>query len=120
MNNNILKLKLWRIENVILMKIFEQNTSLIKKMESFTASNGFIIKCISNPELDYSTIYLRGDEKYDQMIATYTCIDSFQAKEKIIAYKKALEEFCSYYENKINFKKTDYIISDIEEYIIGD
>ena len=114
----MLKLKLWRIENVILMKIFKQNPLIRSKFTPFTSTNNIKICSADFPELEYNCIHLRGIPENDEMIATYSCSTADKAKEKIIDFKIALEEFVEY----CNSQKTqdkDYTISDIEQYVIG-
>lgn len=115
----MLKIKLWRIENVILMKIFEQHEWIRTMFTPFIAKNNIRICSADYPELEYNCIHLRGTPENDEMIAVYNCSNVSQAKEQIIKFKIALEEFVEHCNSK-NPKHEDYIISDIDTYMIGD
>ena len=115
----MLKIKLWRIENVILMKIFEQNSLIRKELTPFTATNGIRIRSADYPQLEYDVIYLRGVPENDQMISVFHCATPAQAKRKLDLYKEALEEFVEHCKSK-NPQNEDYVISDVETYRIGD
>lgn len=115
----MLKIKLWRIENIILMKIFKQHELIRTLFTPFTATNNIRICSADYPELEYNCIHLRGIPENDEMIAVYHCVNASQAKEQILQFKIALEEFVEHCNSK-NPQNEDYIISDIETYRIGD
>ena len=115
----MLKIKLWRIENIILMKIFKQHELIRTMFTPFTAKNNIKICSADYPELEYNCIHLRGTPENDEMIAVYHCANASQAKEQIIKFKIALEEFIEYCTSQ-NPENEDYTISDIDTYMIGD
>ena len=114
----MLKIKLWRIENVILLKIFEQDFLIRNEFTPFISTNNIKICSADYPELEFNCIHLRGIPENDEMIATYSCSTADNAKRKIIDFKLALEEFVEYC-NSQKTQNKDYTISDIEQYVIG-
>ena len=115
----MLKVKLWRIENIILLKIFEQDSLIKTEFTPFTSTNNIRICSADYPELEYNCIHLRGTPENDEMIAVYRCANASQAKEQILKFKIALEEFVEHCNSK-NPQNEDYTISDIDTYMIGD
>ena len=90
----MLKIKFWRIENVILMKILEQGNEIKRGDCRFNTSNGVEIISYENPALSYDTIYLRGNSKeLDETVSTYDCITNEVAKEQLKAYVEAVKEY---------------------------
>lgn len=54
----MLKIKFWRVENVLLMKVLEQGDGIKRGDFKFCASNGIEVKSISSPELTPAIIYM--------------------------------------------------------------
>lgn len=54
----MLKIKFWRVENVLLMKVLEQGKEIKREDFKFCASNGIEVKSISSPELTPAIIYM--------------------------------------------------------------
>ena len=93
----MLKIKFWRIENVILMQILEQGDEIERgkrgKFE-FKASNGVSLRSATNPAVSYDMIYLRGDSKeLDETVSAYDCITNEGAKARLKAYIEAVKEY---------------------------
>ena len=65
----MLKIKFWRVENVLLMKVLEQGDEIKRGDFKFCASNGVKVTSISSPELTPAFINIRGRaEEYDDSI----------------------------------------------------
>ena len=87
----MLKIKFWRVENVLLMKVLEQGDGIKREDFKFCASNGIEVKSISSPELTPAIIYVRGRAKeYDDIIvpreysnAEEAALDSAESGEEI-------------------------------------
>lgn len=93
----MLKIKFWRIENIILMKILEQGDEIERgkrgKFE-FKASNGVSLRSVTNPAVSYDIIYLRGDSKeLDETVSAYDCITNEGAKARLKSYVEAVKEY---------------------------
>lgn len=89
----MLKIKFWRIENVILMKILEQGDEIERGNFGFEASNGVNFLSAMNPALSQDMIYLRGGSKeLDETVSTYDCITNEGAKELLKACVEAVKE----------------------------
>lgn len=89
----MLKIKFWRIENVILMKILEQGDEIERGNFGFEASNGVNFLSAMNPALSHDMIYLRGGSiELDETISTYDCITNEGAKARLKAYVEAVKE----------------------------
>lgn len=90
----MLKIKFWRIENVILMKILEQGDEIERGNFSFKASNGVSLRSDTNPAVSYDMIYLRGDsEESDETVSAYDCTTNEGAKELLKACVEAVREY---------------------------
>lgn len=90
----MLRVKFWRIENVVLMKVLEQDEDTRGKLD-FTASNGFRIRSRATPALvGLTEIRVRGfarDADDRICIADYSGVES--AKNFISRAKEAVAEY---------------------------
>lgn len=90
----MLKIKFWRIENVILMKILEQGDEIERGKFEFEASNGVNFFSQSRPEIESRNIYLRGDNICcDTQVALQYFGTSEKAREQLKAYVEAVKEY---------------------------
>lgn len=90
----MLKIKFWRVENVLLMKVLEQGDGIKRGDFKFCASNGIEVKSISSPELTPAIIYVRGcEEEYDDSIAPREYSNAEGAKEALARYIEAVKEY---------------------------
>ncbi len=91
----MLKIKFWRIENVILMKILEQGNEIERGNFNFKASNGVSLCSAVMPSLyEGDTIYLRGNsEESDEIVSAYDCDTNEAAKKRLKAYVEAVKEY---------------------------
>lgn len=103
---NKIRVKLWRIENVILMKVLEMPEELRGTNFVFNSPNtGMKIYSVGKPELKLNTIFLNGSSKEkDNNIVCCEC--------------KSNEEALGYYNRVINtieeFNNKDKIKSEID------
>lgn len=102
----MLKIKFWRIENVILMKILEQGDEIERGNFSFKASSGVSLCSAVTPSLSYDNmIYLRGDsKKLDETVSAYECTTNEEAKARLKAYIEAVKE----YNDSLQYITTEY------------
>ena len=90
----MLKIKFWRIENVILMKILEQGDEIERGKFEFEASNGVKLQSRHNPVMHNKTIYLRGrDISHDAQVISEYFNTSEEAREQLKAYVEAVKEY---------------------------
>ena len=101
-----LKIKLVRLDNVVLMKVLEQeggrpNNSLVEHLCDH--DNGLSIRSAERPEMDRTGIYIRGnDEEEDNRVAFYRLNTIEEAKEYVRKVVELVEYYnkSSYLENK--------------------
>ena len=90
----MLKIKFWRIENVILMKILEQGDEIERDNFEFKASNGIGLHSRLEPEMADEIIYLRGRDISQDTQAVDKFFDtSEEAKTCLKAYIEAVKEY---------------------------
>ena len=90
----MLKIKFWRIENVILMKILEQGDEIERGNFEFEALNGVSLRSATRPAVSYDMIYLKGDsEESDETVSAYDCTTNEGAKARLKAYIEAVREY---------------------------
>ena len=88
-----------RNKHVVAFTILDMDARLFKI--KFKASNGLKVESISNPELDYECIYLRGDREYkDYDIVKIKFETEEEAKEYIEKAEQAIYEMCDYLDKK--------------------
>ncbi len=92
----MLKIKFWRIENVLLMKVLEQGEEIKRGDFKFCASNGIKVMSICSPELTPAFINIRGRAKeYDDNIVSRECINAGEAGAMLARYIEAVKEYNS-------------------------
>lgn len=92
----MLKIKFWRIENVLLMKVLEQGEEIKRGDFKFCASNGIKVMSICSPELTPAFINIRGRAKeYDDNIVSRECINAGEAGAMLARYIEAVREYNS-------------------------
>ena len=90
----MLKIKFWRIENVILMKILEQGDEIERGRFGFEASNGIDLSSRIDPEIDDEEIFLKGKvSSHDTQIVSKFFNTSEDAKAHLKAYVEAVKEY---------------------------
>lgn len=90
----MLKIKFWRIKNVLLMQVLEQGNEIKRENFKFCASNGIEVKSVCRPELTPAIIYVRGSAKeYDDSIAPREYSNAEGAKEALARYIEAVKEY---------------------------
>lgn len=92
--NVMLKIKFWRIENVILMKILEQGDEIKRGNFEFEASNGVNLHSRLEPTIYDKSISLRGkDISQDKQVVSKYFNTAEEAKEHLKAYIEAVREY---------------------------
>lgn len=90
----MLKIKFWRIENIILMKILKQDGEIERGNFEFKASNGIGLQSRFESEIADERIYLRGsDISHDTQVASKYFNTSEEAKERLKSYVEAIKEY---------------------------
>ena len=90
----MLKIKFWRIENVLLMQVLEQGNEIKRENFKFCASNGIEVKRLCRPELIPDIIYVRGsEEEYDDNIVPCEYSNAEEAKAMLARYIEAVKEY---------------------------
>lgn len=101
----MLKIKFWRIENVLLMKVLEQGEEIKRGDFKFCASNGIKVMSICSPELTPAFINIRGRAKeYDDNIVSRECINAGEAGAMLARYIEAVKEYNTSLSRKSNDK----------------
>ena len=116
----MLKIKFWRIENVLCMKILEQDKDVFDYNFMYNSSNGLTICSLDYPEfvLDEDRLYIRGeDTSYDNKVSSYEFNTVEEAKKFLERCVFAINECVAYYSTKGNEHKMTF---DTEEFVIGD
>lgn len=110
---NKIRVKLWRIENIVLMKVLEMPEKLRGTNLVFNSPNtGMKIYSVSNPELKLNTIFLKGNIKEkDNKIACCECKSDEEALDYYNRIINTIEEF----NNKDKIKSE--INYDIDTYV---
>ena len=90
----MLKIKFWRIENVILMKILEQGDEIERGNFGFEASNGVKLRSATYPQICTSKLFIQGKfESFDKDVEICTYDTSEEAREQLKAYVEAIKEY---------------------------
>lgn len=90
----MLKIKFWRIENVVLMKVLEQDEKLRGSGLVYRAKNGLEIRSAHIQEMTPSILYIRGDESdRDENIITQTYKKVDDAIKWYKKYTDAVKEY---------------------------
>ena len=116
----MLKIKFWRIENVLCMKILEQNKDVFNYDFIYKASNGLNICCLDYPEfvLDEDCLYIRGeDTTYDNKVTSCEFKTVEEANEYLKKCVSAINECVAHFSKKESENKMTF---DIEEFVVGD
>ncbi len=90
----MLKIKFWRIENVILMKILEQGDEIERGKFEFEASNGMRLSSQTEPEIGDTKIFLRGTNiNRDKQVVKSCFYTPEKARIRLKAYVEAVKEY---------------------------
>ena len=107
----MLKIKFWRIENSLAMKVLKQGEEITRGDFKFSASNGITIKSKSHPQITKSCLYVRGNDiSLDKNIFTHDFDNVETAKYFLKMYVEATNE----YNNSLSLQKSENKENDIE------
>ena len=115
----MLKIKFWRIENVLCMKILEQNKDIFNYDFIYIASNGLNICCLDYPEfvLDEDCLYIRGeDTTYDNKVTACEFNTVEEAKKFLERCVFAINECISHFKED-GEEETN---TTCEEFVVGE
>ena len=89
----MLKIKFWRIKNVLLMQVLEQGDEIERGFFAFSTSNGVEFNSSRLPEIELKKIFIRGEnKKEDNKVAVFDCEDERKAKILLNRYIEAVRE----------------------------
>ena len=113
----MLKIKFWRIENSIAMKVSNQGEEIKRGDFEFNASNGIIIKSNSHPQITKSYLYVRGNDiSFDNNISTHDFENVETAKYFLKMYVEATNE----YNNSLSLQKSEDKENDDIEIVVAE
>lgn len=107
----MLKVKFWRIENVVAMKVLEQPSGTRGKNVIFE-NDDFQLVSELNPEIAEGVCYLRGTNRAEDHFVVSGTFDSIDRAKTYI--KRATETICKYNESigeLVNMDKDDIEVS---------
>lgn len=110
----MLKVKFWRIENVVLMRVLEQGAEIERGCGKFFCASGIKLGSYTKPLIISNKILLKGESlENDRDIACqqFKSVDS--AKEFINDATKAVHAY-----NQSLIKESEQISDDIETMIV--
>ena len=89
----MLKLKLWQIENIVLMKVLEQDIDIRGKGLLYD-NNVMRIHSTDAPDLQVNDIYVRGvEDSVDDLVVVYESYSVQGAGEYIAKVKEVVHEY---------------------------
>ena len=92
----MLKLKFWRMRNVIIMEVIEQDDSIKRGYFKYNASNGVRIESWMHPNISTNEIQVRGEQKLmDFNLASFQYDSAEEAKEQLSKFQYAIQEYNS-------------------------
>ncbi len=93
----MIKLKFWRMRNVLIMEVSKQDIPESKRgIFKYQASNGVTIRSWQSPNIYPNEIQIRGEQKLmDFNLASFQFETSEEAKEQLKAYQDAVLEYNS-------------------------
>ena len=109
----MLKIKFWRIENIILMKILKQDGEIERGNFEFKASNGIGLQSRLEPEIYDKRIFLRGKNiSQDKQVVSKYFNTSEEAKERLKAYIEAVKDNSSYQPEAEDVEDIETVIAE--------
>lgn len=116
----MLKIKFWRIENVIVMKILEQGDEIKRGDFKFKASNGIKFDSGYGPMLEFGhTIWVRGKVKeLDEDVAACACLNQEYARHMLKSYIEAVREYNNSLQQSVE-KDVIGTVENIRAVIVG-
>lgn len=107
----MLKVKFWRIENSIAMKVSNQGEEIKRGDFEFNASNGITIRSSYRPQIAENYLYVRGDDiSWDDSVITPDFYNVATSKKQLALYLEAIKE----YNEILSSEGTDNEENDIE------
>lgn len=115
----MLKLKIWQIENIVLMKVLEQDESTRNKYKLYKNRDLEIVSAFM-PQMYRNIIYVRGSaEEKDDIISVFYAHSIKDAEEYIAKVQRAVHEYNTQQEQKE--KNNDDVVKvyiDVKVYIV--
>ena len=111
----MLKLKCWRIENVVLMKVLEQDENFRTNIMWIDKETGMEIRSVYQPKLFDDIIYIQGEkEEKDNDVVAFECSSQENALDLLKKISIAVKNFNKEYKTNMS---TEYNIIEVSEYI---
>lgn len=109
-----LKIKIWNIENIVIMRVLDQDESLRGKGFIYEAKNGITIASDNSPCIYETAIFINGDDKdFDNKLDGLSFKITQEAKEYIEKVKEAVAEYNSSIKEEILDKKEKEYLSAV-------
>ena len=120
----MLKIKFWRIENVIVMKILEQGDEIKRGDFKFVASNGIKLRSATYPQICTSKLFIQGKfESFDKDVEICTYNTSEEAKACLKSYIEAVREYNNSLQQSVDKDSVDKdvvgTVENIRAVIVG-
>lgn len=112
-----LKIKIWNIENVVLMKVLQQDESLRNERFIFESKNDFCIQSYDEPDIFEDGIHIQGLYKYaDNKIACHSFPSVEDAEEYVMRIKDMLKEYNESIREVLNKEEKEYLKAVIKPF----
>lgn len=110
----MLKIKFWRLENIIFMKILEQDENLRGMGDWVDAETGLVIKSVNTPDLAHNTIFIRGVIGDDD---NKISVCQYETEKKAIQELKKIGTAIKNFNIQYNTNGDQELENEIEQYI---
>ena len=90
----MLKIKFWRIENVVLMKVLEQGDEITRGCGEFFRHGDIVLRSWLKPAMYEDELFVKGNDFAKDEIVTGRYFDTVdEAKQRIKAYVEAVRAY---------------------------
>ena len=113
----MLKIKFWKIENMLCMKVLEQNKNIFNEGFEYKSSNNIYIYSETFPQIRPHDLFIQGTDKSKQNnVVSCEFSDSDEAQEYLDAYIFAINECISHFKED-GEEETN---TTCEEFVVGE
>jgi hypothetical protein len=113
----MLKIKFWKIENMLCMKVLEQDENIFNVGFEYKSSNNIYIYSDVFPEIGKNSLFLQGTDKTKQNhVVSCEFSDSDEAQEHLDAYIFAINECISHFKED----REEETNTTCEEFVVGE
>ena len=112
----MLKIKFWKIENMICMKVLEQDKNIFYEGFEYKASNNINICSVTFPEIRKHSLFIQGTDKLKpNHVVSCEFSDSDEAQEYLDKYIFAINECLSFFKED----REEETNTTCEEFVVG-